>query len=170
MGTVWVLDTETKGTGANMVPLERVLRKPASEADAVPVLRQPQSPIPKPPEPRTPRKFKVVDVMTREVLADGADTRATVKLIEDVRSIVDVTIWVWQPDAERWRMLTLEETRSLWEYRGRTDDAPARSGRAHVAHAVRSRRVPGRDARQPQAPPALAPVADHARGNRGRSR
>ncbi len=128
LGTVWVLDTETKGTGANMVPLERVLRKPGSEADAVRVLRQPQSPVPKPPEPRTPRKFKVVDVMTREVLADSADTRATVRLLEDVRSIVDVTIWVWQPDAERWRMLTLEETRSLWEYRGRTDDAPARSG------------------------------------------
>ena len=24
----WVLDTETKGTGANMVPLEKVLKKP----------------------------------------------------------------------------------------------------------------------------------------------
>lgn len=128
LGTVWVLDTETKGTGANMVPLERVLRKPGSAAKAVRVLRQPQPPVPKQPEPRTPRRFKVVDVMTREVLADGADTRTTVKLLEDVRSIVDVTIWVWQTDAERWRMLTLEETRSLWEYRGRTDDAPARVG------------------------------------------
>jgi hypothetical protein len=27
VGKVWVLDTETKGTGANMVPLERVLSK-----------------------------------------------------------------------------------------------------------------------------------------------
>jgi hypothetical protein len=127
LGTVWVLDTETKGTGANMVPLERVLRKPASETEPVRVLRQPQPPAPKQPEPRSPRKFKVADVMTREVLADGADTRATVKLLEDVRSIVDVTIWVWQPEAERWRMLTLEETRSLWEYRGRMDDAAARA-------------------------------------------
>ncbi|HUJ34105.1 MAG TPA: hypothetical protein VLW51_02770 [Solirubrobacteraceae bacterium] len=66
--------------------------------------------------------------MTREVLADGADTRATVRLLEDVRSIVDVTIWVWQPEAERWRMLTLEEARSLWEYRGRMDDVAARAG------------------------------------------
>ena len=28
MGKVWVLDTETKGTGANVVPLEKVLKQP----------------------------------------------------------------------------------------------------------------------------------------------
>jgi hypothetical protein len=28
MGKTWVLDTETKGTGANMVPLEKVQEKP----------------------------------------------------------------------------------------------------------------------------------------------
>jgi len=127
LGKVWVLDTETKGTGANMVPLDRVLRKPASEHEPVRVLRQPNPPAPKPPEPRSPRKFKVVDVMTREVLAEGADTRTTVKLLEDIRSIVDVTIWVWQPEADRWRMLTLEEARSLWEYRGRMNDSAARA-------------------------------------------
>jgi hypothetical protein len=128
LGKVWVLDTETKGTGANMVPLERVLRQPGSEPEPVRVLRPPKPPAPKPPEPRSPRKFKVVDIMTREVLAEGADTRTTVKLLEDVRSIVDVTIWVWQADADRWRMLTLEEARSLWEYRGRVDDAAAHAG------------------------------------------
>ena len=32
MGKVWVLDTETKGTGAEMVPLETALREPAPEA------------------------------------------------------------------------------------------------------------------------------------------
>jgi hypothetical protein len=128
LAKVWVLDTETKGTGANMVPLERVLRQPGSEPEPVRVLRQPKPPAPKPPDPRSPRKFKVVDVMTREVLADGADTRTTVKLLEDFRSIVDVTIWVWQPATERWRMLSLEEARSLWEYRGRMDDAAASAG------------------------------------------
>jgi len=111
-----------------MVPLDRVLRKPDSEPEAVRVLRRPQPPAPKPPEPRGPRQFKVVDVMTREVLAEGADTRTTVKLLEDVRSIVDVTIWVWQPETERWRMLTFDEARSLWDYRGRMDDAAARAG------------------------------------------
>ncbi len=66
--------------------------------------------------------------MTREVLADDADTRTTVKLLEDVRSIVDVTIWVWQPEAERWRMLTLEEARSLWQYRGAVRDVEVAPG------------------------------------------
>ena len=33
MAKVWVLDTDTKGTGANMVPLERVLKR-GSEAGA----------------------------------------------------------------------------------------------------------------------------------------
>jgi hypothetical protein len=31
MGKTWVLDTETKGTGANMVPLEKVQRKADAE-------------------------------------------------------------------------------------------------------------------------------------------
>jgi hypothetical protein len=29
VGKVWVLDTETKGTGANMVPLEKTEKRPA---------------------------------------------------------------------------------------------------------------------------------------------
>lgn len=34
VGKVWVLDTETKGTGANMVPLEKAVKPP--EPDAAP--------------------------------------------------------------------------------------------------------------------------------------
>ncbi|MBV8947126.1 MAG: hypothetical protein JOZ95_16990 [Solirubrobacterales bacterium] len=122
MSKVWVLDTETKGTGANMVPLERVLRKGSS---AVPGFMLPElkPPAPAPAEPRAPRQFKVIDVLTRQVLAEGTEARATIHVLEGVRSIVDVTIWVWEPDGERWRMLTLEEARSLWEYRGRLGEA-----------------------------------------------
>jgi hypothetical protein len=131
VGKLWILDTETKGTGANMVPLDRVERKPG--LDAVPGFALPdlRPPAPTPETPRAPRRFKVVDVVTREVLTDGADARTTIQLLEGVRSLVDVTIWVWQPDGERWRMLSLEEARSLWEYRGRlagvaASGAPAR--------------------------------------------
>jgi hypothetical protein len=116
---VWILDTETKGTGANMVPLDRVLRKPGSDAVEGFVLPPLKPPAPAAAEPRAPRRFKVVDVMTREVLAEDADARATIHALEQVRSIVDVTIWVWQPETERWRMLSLEDARALWEYRGR---------------------------------------------------
>jgi hypothetical protein len=120
---VWVLDTETKGTGANVVPLERVQRKRGAEAVpgfALPALRPPS---PSQPDHRTPREFKVVEILTRGVLGEGLDARATVDVLKDVRSIVDVTVYVWEPEAERWRMLTYSETRMLWEYRGRVDHA-----------------------------------------------
>jgi hypothetical protein len=118
MGKVWVLDTETKGTGANMVPLDRVLQKGSNSVPGfvLPDLKPPEL---TPAEPTAPRRFKLVDVLTREVLAEGADARTTVNLLEQVRSLVDVTIWVWQPETERWRMLSLEESRLLWDYRGR---------------------------------------------------
>jgi hypothetical protein len=118
VGKVWILDTETKGTGANMVPLDRVLRK--SGGDAVPGFSLPKRkpPAPTPPAPPAPRRFRVVDVQTREVLADDADGRATIAALEPLRSIVDVNVWVWQPERERWRMLAMDELRKLWAYRG----------------------------------------------------
>jgi hypothetical protein len=123
VGKVWILDTETKGTGANMVPLDRVLRKPGS--DTVPGFSFPKLKPREPtePEPHAPRRFKVVDVQTREVLAEDTDARTTIGVLEPVRSIVDVNVWVWQPERDRWRMLTIDELRNLWSYRGRLTDA-----------------------------------------------
>jgi hypothetical protein len=118
MAKTWVLQTQTKGTGATMVPLESIVRKPRSDAVedfALPELRQPE---PDHGEPRPPHAFKVVDVMSREVLAEDTDARSTVAVLEDVPSIVDVTVYVWDARAERWRMLTFGETKALWEYRG----------------------------------------------------
>jgi hypothetical protein len=43
-GKTWVLDTETKGTGANMVPLEKVLQK--QEDGPAPARRAPRRPEP----------------------------------------------------------------------------------------------------------------------------
>jgi hypothetical protein len=116
---VWVLETQTKGTGANMVPLERTHRK--SGSDTVPgfFFPDPKPRAPEAPGPRKPREFKVVDLMTRQVLVEGVDARAVVGALEDVRSIVDVSVSVWEPDAERWRLLTFGETQTLWGYRGR---------------------------------------------------
>jgi hypothetical protein len=47
MGKVWVLDTETKGTGAEMVPLEKTLKKPAPKRSLV---------APEPSPRRAPRR------------------------------------------------------------------------------------------------------------------
>ena len=56
--------------------------------------------------------------MTREVVADGVSTRATVEALEGVRSIVDVSIYAWEHKAEKWRLLTHAETQLLLGFRG----------------------------------------------------
>lgn len=109
----WVLRTDTKGTGAQMVPLEDA-RKNGSSTEShynLPKLREPEEAS----EPRAPRRFKVVDVMTRRALAEDVDTRAAVDALKDVRSVVDVNVYVWQPERDRWRPLTFPEQRALFE-------------------------------------------------------
>lgn len=49
MAKRWVLDTDTKGTGARMVPLDDVLEKPGPKAPSPPPTRTPE---PVPPKPR----------------------------------------------------------------------------------------------------------------------
>jgi hypothetical protein len=117
MAKTWVLDTETKGTGARMVPLEKVLRRGARKPELnVVELERPAPPSdvrePDPPERRT---FRVMDVMTRETLAEGLGLRATLDLLGDVRAIVDVQLYVWDGDRRRWRLLGLDEQRALWD-------------------------------------------------------
>ena len=117
MARVWVLDTSTKGTGATMVPLEKVLRKPREHAEPI-YVPPPRSPSEPPPaEPRRSRAFKVVDIMTRQVLAEDATARATIEVLNGVRSIVDVNVYAWQPTKAKWRLLTLHEQQLLWNRR-----------------------------------------------------
>jgi hypothetical protein len=119
MAKVWILDTETKGTGANVVPLEKVSRKPAPEPEPLSVPRKPR-PRPAPaPEPPPPPEFKVVDLMTRETLVEGANARETVAALRPLRSVVDVNVYARRRETEEWRLLTLEEQRALWRLRDR---------------------------------------------------
>jgi hypothetical protein len=117
MAKKWVLDTETKGTGANMVPLEKVLK--TAEDQRAPERLQPSPHVPPaPPEtPPRPPRFRVVDVMTREVLVDDADGRALVDLLKEIRSVVDVRISRWDYEGERWWPLDLDAQRALWRLR-----------------------------------------------------
>jgi hypothetical protein len=128
-GEIWVLETQTKGTGANVVPLSKVLRKPGA-SDAVPgfVFRKPEPREAQPPAQPAPHRFTVTDVMTRQVLADDVDARAAVEALRDVRSIVDVVVHVWEPEAKRWRLLTFGETKALWDYRDLHDGPLASAG------------------------------------------
>jgi hypothetical protein len=117
MGTTWVLDSETKGTGANMVPLERVVKKPSGAPERPRVPRKPRPPKREAPKSRQPRKFRVVDVMTRQIPADGVGARETVEALRGFRSIVDVDVYVWHPGGDRWRRLTFGEVSELWKLR-----------------------------------------------------
>ena len=115
-----MLDLDPSGTGAEMRPLDAIEQKPKPAPDLA-LVRPKRRPRPEQePEPPKPRRFKVVDVMTRAVKAEDASTRATVELLADVRSVGDVQIYVWNHDADRWRLLTLDEQRALWELRRRT--------------------------------------------------
>jgi hypothetical protein len=116
VGKVWVLDTETKGTGAQMVPLEKTLRQPASEP-----ARRRARPIPKPkpreraPEPPAPRRFRVIDARSRTTLADDVSTREAIEVLRDVEQKVDASVYVWEPKADMWRLLTRRELSLLWD-------------------------------------------------------
>jgi hypothetical protein len=112
-----VLDSGTKGTGAEMVPLDKVLKKPAPKREPVFAAPKPRSRPAAAPEPRQPRRFRVVDVVSGRVIAEDADARATVRSLEQVRSVVDVRVYVWQPKAEKWRLLSFGEQKALWARR-----------------------------------------------------
>ncbi len=130
---VWVLDTETKGTGAEMVPLERLQQRRRSGQDGARAAERrrfratQRRPRPEPDveeEPRHPRRFRVVDVLTREVLAEDAAIRPTLELLAGQRSVVDVIVYVWDRRMQDWRPLTMREQKVLWAER---DQAAARS-------------------------------------------
>jgi hypothetical protein len=102
-----------------MRPLDAIEQGPEPEPDLA-LVRPKQKPRREPePEPAKPRRFKVVDVITGAIAAEHASTRATVELLERVRRIGDVQVYVWNHEAERWRLLTLGEQRTLWGLRHR---------------------------------------------------
>ena len=127
MAKTWVLETSTKGTGANIVPLDEERdaseRAPESRERETLWVHAPTRPRPAPePEPKRPHRFRVVEVTTHRVLADDADARTTVAALRDVHSVVDVAISVWSEKAGRYRLLTHGEQKTLWDLR----DAQAR--------------------------------------------
>jgi hypothetical protein len=117
MAKTWVLRTETKGTGAHMVPIEDVLEKPASRPKAGPDLPRRRQKTAKTPERKAPHKLKVVDVMTRRVLAEDVTTAEAIEFLGGVRSIVDVRMYLWDEANGRWQPLTLAQEKALWELR-----------------------------------------------------
>jgi hypothetical protein len=130
MAKTWVLETHTKGTGANIVPLEEGESAPAQPREREPLFvpRKPAPKAPAPPPPKAPSRFKVVEVTSGRVLAEDAGVRATVELLrDDVASITDVAIWTWSEKHGRYVLLTHREQRRLWDLRDRVGPAPGRA-------------------------------------------
>ena len=117
MGRTWILRTDTKGTGAQMVPLESA-STPSSTVEPVFVPRKPvRRRKPQAPAPKPAHRFKVVDVMTRQPVVDDGSAREAVAALKGVRSLVDVNVYTWQEDQDRWRLLTFAEQRALRQLR-----------------------------------------------------
>ena len=77
---VWVLDSETKGTGAQMVPLEDVEQKPAP--------RPPRPrPRPAPQAPSRPRKRKKQPERTASALPPGHVRKKTTGELGKVKAV-----------------------------------------------------------------------------------
>jgi hypothetical protein len=129
MGRIWVLDTETKGTGAEMVPLERALeaKRSAPKGDRIEVIRRrPRSqpsetadPEPKESAATQSRQYKVVNAITGQTLAEDAGIHQTLTLLDGMRSIADARVSVRYADAADWQPLTLREQQALWAFRDR---------------------------------------------------
>jgi hypothetical protein len=114
MSKVWVLDTETKGTGAHVEPLDRA-RSSAERPLSVTRFKPPERPAPEPPA-RTARRFRVVDVLSAQLLVDDVQAPAAIAALRLLRKPIDARVYVREQDEERWRLLTLGETRALWEF------------------------------------------------------
>jgi hypothetical protein len=127
MAKLWVLDTETKGTGAEVVPYEKTLRKqgPRPELELVRLGGPPkQEPDPEPPQPR---RFKVVNVMSTEVLAEDVEIRDAIRALGALGSVVDARVFAWSPERERWQLLSLDDVKTLWSFRDRLGGLPETS-------------------------------------------
>jgi hypothetical protein len=96
-----------------MVPLETITKRSSGEPLSVPPKPKPREQAPA--QSRAPRKFRVIDVMTRQPLLDGGSGRDALAALRNARSVVDVSVYVWHDEQEQWRLLTLPEQRALWE-------------------------------------------------------
>jgi hypothetical protein len=128
MAKTWMLDSETKGTGAHVAPVEerKAFGRDSGELALVTLGRPPA-------EPRTvaqpePLRFKVVDVMSSQTIVEGVVARDAVAALEGMRSVLDARIFRWNEDKGRWRLLSLAESKALWSFRGRIETSPAAGG------------------------------------------
>lgn len=124
MAKTWILDTETKGTGAHMTPLEPARAKPDDARElALVTLERPPRPAPEQPQPE-PLRLKVVDVLGARTLGEDVDVREAVRLLDGVRSPLDVRVFVRAGADAKWRLVGRDELKTLWAFRGSAPSGP----------------------------------------------
>jgi hypothetical protein len=88
MSKTWVLDTETKGTGANVVPLEKVLEQPSKDDESGPTRRKRAAPQPnRGPSSTRPRKSQRPPETTSTPLPPGHVRKKTTGEIGKVQAV-----------------------------------------------------------------------------------
>jgi hypothetical protein len=113
MAKTWVLDTETKGTGAHIAPLTR---DSGRESEELSLVRFHPTPAPGTEEHATPRPalFKVVDVFSAGVLAEDVGAADAARALTGLRTAMDARVYIREADGGRWRLLSLSDTKALW--------------------------------------------------------
>jgi hypothetical protein len=104
-----------------VVPYQETLRNGRLERELALVRLGGAPPPPRSPAPPEPLRFKVVNVMSSQVLIEDAGAREAVESLEGLHSVLDARIFVWAPERHRWRLLSLEESKAMWGFRGRLD-------------------------------------------------
>jgi len=130
MAKTWILDTETKGTGAHIKPLEPARATPddARELSLV-TLQRPPRPDREEPEAE-PLRLKVVDALAARTLGEDVDVREAVRLLEGVRSTLDVRVFVRADADAKWRLIGRDELKTLWGFRGSAPPGPDGASRS----------------------------------------
>ena len=94
----------------------------------------------------------MVDVFSARELARDIGVREAVGLLEHMGSALDARIYVWMPSSARWRLLTLDEHRLMWQFRGQmgSEEAPRQDAderRLHPSGRASARGISGRSRR-----------------------
>jgi hypothetical protein len=134
MAKTWVLDTETKGTGAHIAPLRDGESAPEPPLNLT-RFRAPAPPRPADPPEREPRLFRVVDVLAARTVAEEVPVREALQALGSMRTPLDARVYMREPGSRRARLLSLAETRALWELAAGGDPAGSRAPASHPAPA-----------------------------------
>jgi len=124
MAKTWVLDTETKGTGAHIAPLKRDdgakprklnlvrFHPPAAERGSGSAAAEESVPA-------RALRFKVVDILASRVVVEDVTLAAALRALGSSRKAIDARVYVRRSDGGRWELLSLADTRRLWSLRQR---------------------------------------------------